>query len=141
MIGSPDDLESRYCVKRSTEWTGYKVHFTETCQEEYPRLITHVETTPATVHDVKVTAKIQEDLSTQGRSPEIHLVDEGYMEIDLLVASQKKGVDLVGPVPSSKSWQDRTEDAMDYWFGPYSFTARRICRSHQSGPTVQLADG
>ncbi|TLM97945.1 IS5/IS1182 family transposase, partial [bacterium] len=114
MIGSPDDLEARYCVKRSTEWTGYKVHFTETCQEEYPRLITHVETTPATVHDVKVTTKIQADLSAQGRSPEIHLVDEGYMEIDLLVTSQKKGVDLVGPVPSSKSWQDRVEGALDH---------------------------
>jgi len=30
MISSTDDLEARYCVKRSTEWTGYKVHFTET---------------------------------------------------------------------------------------------------------------
>ncbi|HSG41723.1 MAG TPA: transposase, partial [Anaerolineales bacterium] len=42
------------------------------------------------------------------------LVDEGYMEIDLLVASRNKGVDLVGPVPSSKSWQDRTEGAFDH---------------------------
>lgn len=114
MIGSPDDLEARYCVKRSTEWTGYKVHFTETCQAEYPRLITHVETTAATVHDVKVTAKIQQDLAATGRLPEIQLVDEGYMEIDLLVASRNKGVDLVGPVPSSKSWQDRTEGAFDH---------------------------
>jgi transposase len=114
MIGSPDDLEARYCVKRSTEWTGYKVHFTETCQAEYPRLITQVETTPSTVHDVKVTARIQEDLAAQGRLPEIQLVDEGYMEIDLLLDSQKKGVDLVGPVPSSKSWQDRTEGAFDH---------------------------
>ena len=114
MMGSPDDLEARYCVKRSTEWTGYKVHFTETCQAEYPRLITHVETTPATVHDVKVTTKIQDDLAARGRSPEIQLVDEGYMEINLLLNSQKKGIDLVGPVPSSKSWQDRTEGAFDH---------------------------
>jgi transposase len=114
MVGSPDDLESRYSVKRSTEWQGYKVHFTETCQAEYPRLITHVETTPATVHDVKLTAKIQQDLAKKGRLPEIQLVDEGYMEIDLLVDSQKRGIDLVGPVPSSKAWQDRVEGALDH---------------------------
>jgi transposase len=79
MISSPDDLEAHYCVKRTTEWTGYKVHFTETCQAEYPRLITHVKTTPSTVHDVKVTTNIQQDLEAKGRLPEIQLVDEGYM--------------------------------------------------------------
>lgn len=114
MIGSPDDLEARYCVKRSTEWTGYKVHFTETCQVEYPRLITQVETTPSTVHDSKVTTRIQDDLAARGCLPEIQLVDEGYMEIDLLLDSQNRGIDLVGPVPSSKSWQDRVEGAFDH---------------------------
>ncbi len=115
MIGSPDDLEARYCVKRSTEWHGYKVHFTEeACQDEYPRLITHVETTAATLHDVKVTKKIQTDLASKGRSPEIQLVDEGYMEIDLLVDSLHRGIDLVGPVPTSKIWQDRKEGALDH---------------------------
>lgn len=114
MIGSPDDLDARYCVKRDTEWTGYKVHFTETCQDEYPRLITQVETTPATIHDVKMTRKIQESLTARGLSPELHLVDEGYMEIDLLVDSQRRGIDLIGPVPTSKSWQDRKEGALDH---------------------------
>jgi len=114
MIGSPDDLEARYCVKRSTEWTGYKVHFTETCQAEFPRLITQVETTPSTLHDVKVTTRIQDALASKGRLPEIQLVDEGYMEIDLLLTSQKRGIDLVGPVPTSKSWQDRVEGAFDH---------------------------
>ena len=42
------------------------------------------------------------------------IVDEGYMEIDLLVDSQHKGIDLVGPVPSSKTWQDRVEGAFDH---------------------------
>lgn len=114
MIGSPDDLEARYCVKRSTEWTRYKVHFTETCQADSPRLITQVETTLSTLHDVKVTTHIQDALAKKGRLPEIHLVDEGYMEIDLLLASQKRGIDLVGPVPTSKSWQDRVEGAFDH---------------------------
>jgi len=31
----------------STHWIGYKVHFSETCDEELPRLITQVTTTIA----------------------------------------------------------------------------------------------
>lgn len=114
IIASPDDEEARFCVKRSTEWTGYKVHFTETCVDEHPRLITQVETTPATVHDVKATLQIQDDLIARGYQPKTQLVDMGYMEADLLVTSQSKGIDLVGPVPSSKSWQDRDEEGFDH---------------------------
>lgn len=114
MISSTEDLEARYCVKRSTEWTGYKVHLTETCAKEHPRLITQVETTVATKHDSKATQTIQDDLAAQELLPETHLVDEGYTEADLLVHSQKRGVDLLGPLPSSKSWQDRTEGALDH---------------------------
>src|SRR5690554_3814761 len=102
MIASTEDLEARYRVKRSTEWTGYLVHLTETCDKEHPRLITQVETTEASVHDSKVTTTVHDDLAERGLLPETHLVDEGYMETDLLVDSQKRGVDLVGPVPSSK---------------------------------------
>ena len=90
------------------------MHFTETCQKENPRLITQVETTPSTLHDSKVTTQIQDDLVAKGYKPEIQLVDEGYMEIDLLLDSQNRGIDLVGPVPSSKSWQDRVKGAFDH---------------------------
>ena len=126
MIGSPEDVEARYCVKRSTEWTGYKVHFTETCLAEAPRLITQVETTPATVHDSKVTGIIQEELTKRGLQPEIQLVDEGYMEIDRLVDSRKKGIELVGPVPMSKSWQDRKKDAFDHTHFQIDWDQRKV---------------
>jgi transposase len=114
MIASTEDLEARYSVKRSMEWTGYKVHLTETCDQGQPRLITQVETTLATKHDTKVTQTIQEDLAARDLLPETHLVDEGYTEADLLVNSQNRGVELLGPLPSSKSWQDRTEGALDH---------------------------
>lgn len=114
MIASTEDMEAHYCVKRSTEWTGYKVHLTETCAEGHPRLITQVETTAATRHDSKVTETIQNDLAVRDLLPQTHLVDEGYTEADLLVSSRKKGIDIVGPLPSSKSWQDRTEGALDH---------------------------
>jgi hypothetical protein len=34
-------------AKRTTVWVGFNVHFTQTCEEEAPQLLTHVETTPA----------------------------------------------------------------------------------------------
>jgi len=48
VIHSPYDPEARFSQKRQTEWFGYKVHMTETCDEDQPHLITHVETTSAT---------------------------------------------------------------------------------------------
>ena len=45
MIASPDDLDARYSSKYGVGWTGYKLHFTETCASEEPRLITQVTTT------------------------------------------------------------------------------------------------
>ena len=48
LIQSPYDVEARYSNKRSIQWTGYKVHLTETCDLDQPRLITNVETTAST---------------------------------------------------------------------------------------------
>ncbi|MEZ4619275.1 MAG: hypothetical protein R2867_27720 [Caldilineaceae bacterium] len=71
MIQSPSDSESRYGQKRTTEWDGYKVHLTETCDPDLPRLITQVTTTPAARPDCDVTAEIQEDLVKRGTQPNI----------------------------------------------------------------------
>ena len=114
MISSPHDLDIHYCVKRTTEWTCYKVHLTETCQADQPRLITQVETTTSSIHDVKMTAQIQNDLADRNLQPETQIVDQGYLEIELLMSSAKKGIDLLGPVPSGKSWQSKTEGAFDH---------------------------
>lgn len=40
-IASPYDTEARYSIKGSTEWIGYKLHMTETCDPAAPHLITH----------------------------------------------------------------------------------------------------
>jgi len=114
MISSPQDLDIHYCVKRTTEWTGYKVHLTETCQKEHPRLITQVETTTSSIHDVKMTEKIQDDLIERNLQPKTQIVDQGYVEIELLMRSLKKGIDLLGPVASGKNWQSKVEGAFDH---------------------------
>src|SRR5215813_1465838 len=59
LISSPYDPEARYGKKRETEWTGYKVHVTETCDDETPNLITDVTTTPAATSDFARLPTIQ----------------------------------------------------------------------------------
>src|SRR5262249_59391188 len=48
---SPYELEARYCTKRDTQWVGYKLHLSETCEPAHPDLITQVLTTPSTTPD------------------------------------------------------------------------------------------
>jgi hypothetical protein len=60
------------------DWIGYKVHFTETCDEARAHLITHVETTHAAVPDEQALPQVHEALAKQELLPEIHLVDAGY---------------------------------------------------------------
>ena len=48
-ISSPYDTEARYAKKHTTSWVGYKVHVTETCEDDAPHVITHVETTAGPV--------------------------------------------------------------------------------------------
>jgi transposase len=108
LIQSPYDPEARYSRKRQTGWTGYKVHITETCDDEQPHLITHVETTPATTPDSAVTDTIHTDLARQDLLPGEHLLDAGYMDATHLITSRDEHhIDLVGPVLSDTSWQAR----------------------------------
>jgi hypothetical protein len=65
LIQSPYDLEARYSQKRDTQWVGYKVHLTETCDPEYPDLMTHVSTTLATTSDFVMGPVIEDDLATR----------------------------------------------------------------------------
>jgi transposase len=113
MIASPDDLDARYSSKYGVGWTGYKLHITETCDPEEPRLITQVTTTVATVPDSNMTEAIQEDLVSRDLSPDTHWVDAGYVNTDNLLSSQEKEIDLLGPARGDSSWQARTEGGYD----------------------------
>ncbi len=114
MVASPYDVEVRYSHKRGTEWRGYKVHLTETCDADQPHLITHVETTAATEQDGDAVVPIHEALARKAVVPKEHLVDRGYPSADLLVESrQDYGIDLVGPMREDQSWQARTEGAFE----------------------------
>lgn len=107
-IRTPYDPEARCGKKRETEWTGYKVHLTETCEGDQAHVITQVETTSATLPDNQVIQKIQQDLARQDLVPSQHLLDAGYVDAQLLVeAPEQHGTEIIGPVLPDSSWQAR----------------------------------
>jgi transposase len=111
-IESPYDTDARYRHKRDTQWTGYMVHVSETCEPAAPHLITHVHTTAATVHEARCTAPIQKALVAKDLPPSEHLVDAAYIDAELLVESQDQhGITLRGPTRPSPSWQAQVEGA------------------------------
>jgi transposase len=94
---SPHDTQARFRYKRDLSWVGYQAHFTETCDEDSPHLIIHIETTPATTSDYGVLPDIHADLRQQDMLPAEHLVDGGYSSSDVLTDSPHDfGVTIFG---------------------------------------------
>jgi transposase len=113
-LHSPYDPEARYARKRDVGWIGYKVHLTETCDADRPHLITDVQTTAAGLADVAMTATIQSALAARGLLPAIHVVDGGYVDADLLVASRvDHALDLLGPALPDSSRQAQAGQGFD----------------------------
>ena len=111
-VESPYDTEARFRSKAGTNWTGYMVHFTETCDADAPRLIVHTDTTPANVHEAMRTEPIHDALAAKGLAPSEHLADAAYVSAaHLVTARERHGIDLVGPPRPDQSWQKQQEDA------------------------------
>jgi transposase len=114
LISSPYDVEARYSTKRDVEWVGYKAHLTETCDEDRPHLIVNVETTPATTPDDNMIEVVHESEKGRDLLPGEHLVDKGYTDSKVLVASLSEyGVTIVGPVAEDPGWQARAGAGFD----------------------------
>ena len=113
-LQSPYDPEAHYSTKRQTEWSGYKVHVTETCDENAAHLITQVMTCPAMQPDMASTADIHKCLADKGLLPAEHFVDAGYVDAALLVSSHRDhGVSLEGPVRAIAKRQNEAEQAYE----------------------------
>jgi len=96
---SPYDPQAHFSMKRQLSWTGYKVHVTETCDDDAAHLITHVKTCPSMQPDMTSTTEIHEQLTAKGLLPAEHFVDSGYVDAELLASSQRDyGLSLEGPV-------------------------------------------
>ncbi|MEU4164056.1 IS1182 family transposase [Actinoplanes sp. NPDC026670] len=98
-LSCPYDLDTRYGLKRGKGWCGYKVHLSETCDCDVPRLITNVATTDATVTDTEMTERIHQDLAARRLLPDQHAVNGGYVTAaHVVTARDEHRVDLLGPV-------------------------------------------
>jgi transposase len=98
-IDSPYDLDAHYGIKATTEWVGYKVHFTETCSPGFPNLITNVDTTAAHQPDSAHVLRGQDELARRRLLPKRQLVDSSYVGSLLILESRRRhGIELVGPV-------------------------------------------
>jgi transposase len=154
-IVSPYDVEARYSVKRKISWIGYKAHITEVCDDDQPHLITHVETTPATLPDNQVTSSIHQALAEKALLPREHLLDTGYVDAKLLVESQAQyEVEMVGPPMPDVSWQARAGEGYDLNAFQIDWDARIVTcpqqqvatswketKDNQGNPTVQITFG
>jgi transposase len=72
-ISSPYDQDAHYARKYTNSWVGYKVHITETCEEDSPNLITNVATTAGPIADGDSTHPIHESLKKKDLLPATHL--------------------------------------------------------------------
>ena len=108
-ICSPFDSEARYSIKRQTTWTGYKVHFTETCDSDTPHLIVHVVTTPATEQDNEIVPELHQALAEKDALLREHLLDQGYSDShDLITAHATYRIEMLMPMRTNHSWQAQT---------------------------------
>jgi len=113
-IVSPYDTEARFSVRRSVKWEGYRVHLTETCDEDLPLLITNVETTTSASLDLQWTDTIHQHLQEKDLLPSEHLVDAGYVDARALAEGESKyGLDLVGPAKPDVQWQAQAGEGYD----------------------------
>jgi transposase len=113
-VNSPYDPDAQYVNKRSLIWTGHKVFVTESCDEDSPPLITHVETTGASLSEIHQTKIAHQSLQKKQLLPKEHLVDTGFIDAELITKSQKDSdIELIGPVRQATSWQHRVPEAYD----------------------------
>ena len=115
LITSPSDVEARYSRKKSTAWTGYKVHFTETCEADTPHLSVEVTPTSATMADGDIIGDLHAHLDEQQLLPDQHLMDMGYLDAEVLAESQRRyHVDIVGPVMPDTSWASKEAGRLEH---------------------------
>jgi transposase len=113
-LSSPYDTEAHDARQYTTQWVGDKVHLTETCEDDLPHLITHIDTTPGPAADGAATPKIHAALQPRGLLPSTHIVDTGFLDAELLVESQAHyDVDLLGPTCLDDHWQARAGAGFD----------------------------
>src|ERR1035437_5889746 len=83
-------------------------HLAGCASEAFPNLITHVETTDATVPDSRMTSVIDDRLTGKNLAPGRHYLDSGSLSAGLVVAELARyGIALIGPLLADTPAQAR----------------------------------
>ena len=106
-------MDARFRSRSGVNWVGYAVNVSETCDDEQCHLITHVETTDASVHEAQRTQVIHQALADKDLLPSEHFVDSAYVSAEHLVNAQAQQIEMVGPTRKNASWQSKIEDGYD----------------------------
>lgn len=125
-IESPYDVDARFRSRHGMNWVGYAVHFSESCEDEACHLITHVDTTVATVHEAQRTEVIHQALADKGLRPAEHFVDSAYVSAEHLVSAKQQQIEIVGPTRQNLSWQSRVEGGYDESQFHIDWKAKRV---------------
>ena len=135
LIQSPYDIEARNRTKRQTNWTGYSIQISETCDPDLPHLITHIETATATTADSQQLPVIHQALAEKNLLPGEHFVDTGYVSALNLHQSAQAEIELVGPAPGDSSWQAHQPDGLDLTQFTIDWTHKQVtCLAGQISP-------
>lgn len=107
VMQNPSDPDATYDGHKGP---GYQVQISETCHPENEvQLVTSALAQTAAQSDAEAVEPVLEDLQASGLLPEEMLVDTGYASDENVQTAEGYGVELVGPVPGSKS-QDAADD-------------------------------
>ncbi len=106
--GSPDDADAPYARKGTTPRVGSKSHGTAACDDDMPRLVTHVATTTGAVVVAAALSPIRAALRGRDLLPAVRLVASGPRAAPPLVATREDGaIALRGPARPDDRWHAR----------------------------------
>jgi transposase len=95
------------------------VHLTETCEDDLPHLLAHIDTTPGPTADGAATPQMHAALEQRGPLLGTHIVATGFLDADLFVKSRDDyGVDVLGPTRLDDHRQAREGAGFDAQHGP-----------------------
>ena len=110
-FNSPYDPEAQFGAKVTRSWQGYKVHLTETCDDDLPHLVVHTRTVPAAQADIDALLPIHTAVEGKQLQPSEHFVDTGYVSTENLIVPPTTGITVIGPARPVSNWQAKVTGA------------------------------
>jgi len=110
-LQTPHDTSATYSGRKGK---GHEVQLAETCgNDDKPELITYADVTRSCDSDEKVPVPAVENLAERNIRPEELLTDTNYGSTENVIECEKRGTELVAPVPGPKVDEAPAENGED----------------------------